>query len=468
MESNNNDNYVLVLEDRTEVKNEQEVGKLSVVSGVDDKGNLKTTEAIAANQTAFLKFNSKDGLLKNFMTNFLKQFNNPTHFGLYKVLSNNVEQGVDNLRTMLQSREKSESKQQLAEMGVPFEDYLPRQKNATAIDESKIDWKQLDDLGLSRERLEQSGELEKLLNWQKSNLLTIAVPIGDTTIYTEARLAFRTDESGNIGLAIHPLRKEPQLDFPYMGYKFSPEEKEALLAMGNLGKTIEVTPKTGEPFSAYVSIDPQTNEIIALRADRVNIPKEIKGVTLSDAQYKDLVEGKAVKVEGMTAKSGKIFNATLQVNAEKKGIEFIFGDNKSLRERQEHKQAQQQGAPHKLCGLELSEKQREALDSGRTLYLKNMVDKQGQPFNAYVRMDKNQNRPRFYKWNPDKKQETGKEKVVAVAEEHKTQVAVNNHGKTNEATKNVNEPLKSGQTQPTAAQKQKQDEKKQQRRGRKM
>ena len=467
MESNSNDNYVLVLEDRTEVKNEQEAGKLSVVSSVDEKGNLKTTEAIAANQTAFLKFNSKDGLLKNFMTNFLKQFNNPTHFGLYKVLADNVEQGVDNLRTMLQNREKPESNQQLAEMGVPFEDYLPQQKNATAIDESKIDWKQLDNLGLTRERLEQSGELEKMLNWQKSNLITIAVPIGGTTIYTEARLAFRTDDNGNIGLAIHPLRKEPQLDFPYMGYKFSPEEKEQLLATGNLGKTIEVTPKNGEPFSAYVSIDPQTNEIIALRADRVNIPKEIKGVSLSDVQYKDLVEGKAVKVEGMTAKSGKTFNAVLQVNAERKGIEFIFENKQGLKERQQHKQ--QQGVPHKLCGLELSDKQREALDSGRTLYLKNMVDKQGQPFNAYVRMDKEQNRPRFYKWTPDKKQETGKEKMVAVAEEHKTQVAVNNHGKTNEATKDVKEPLKTGQTQPTAEQKQKQDENKQKKsRGRKM
>lgn len=63
--------------------------------------------------------------------------------------------------------------------------------------------------------------------------------------------------------------------------------------------------------------------------------------------------------------------------------------------------------------------------------------KQGQPFNAYVRMDTEQNRPRFYKWNPDKKQETGKEKVVDVAEEHKTQVAVNNHVKANEATKNM-------------------------------
>ena len=466
MESNSNDNYVLVLEDRTEVKNENDAGKLSVVSGIDDKGKLQTTEAKDVHQAAFLKFNNKDGLLKNFMTNFLKQFNEPSRFGLYKVVANNVEQGVASLHTMLQNREKPENKQQLADCQVRFDDFLPKQKNATAIDESKIDWKQLDNLGLTRERLEQSGELAKMLNWQKSNLITIAVPIGNTTIYTDARLAFRTDGEGNIGLAVHPLRKEPQLDFPYMGYKFSPEEKEQLLATGNLGKTIEITPKNGEPFAAYVSIDPQTNELIALRADRVAIPKEIKGVTLSDAQYKDLVEGKAVKVEGMTAKSGKSFDATLQVNAEKKGIEFIFENKQGLKERQQH--SQQQGAPRKLCGLELSDKQREALDSGRTLYLKNMVDKEGQPFNAYVKMDKEQNRPRFYKWNPDKKQETGKEKVVAVAEEHKTQVAVNNQGKTNEATKNVHEPLKSGQIQPTAVQKQKQDEKKQQRRGRKM
>ena len=466
MESNNNDNYVLVLEDRTEVKNANEMGKLSVVSGIDDKGKLQTTEAKDVHQAAFLKFNNKDGLLKNFMTNFLKQFNEPSRFGLYKVVANNVEQGVASLHTMLQNREKPENKQQLADSQVRFDDFLPKQKNATAIDESKIDWKQLDNLGLTRERLEQSGELAKMLNWQKSNLVTIAIPMGDTTIYTDARLAFRTDGEGNIGLAVHPLRKEPQLDFPYMGHKFSPEEKEQLLATGNLGKTIEITPKNGEPFAAYVSIDPQTNELIALRADRVNIPKEIKGVTLSDAQYKDLVEGKAVKVEGMTAKSGKSFDATLQVNAEKKGIEFIFENKQGLKERQQH--TQQQGAPRKLCGLELSDKQREALDSGRTLYLKNMVDKEGQPFNAYVKMDKEQNRPHFYKWNPDKKQETGKEKVVAVAEEHKTQIAGNNQGKTNEATKNVNEPLKSGQTQPTAVQKQKLEEKKQQRRGRKM
>ena len=82
-QNDNGQEFVLVLEDRTEVKNQQESGKLTIVSGIDDKGNLKTTEALAANQAAFLKFNSKDGLLKNFLTNFLKQFNNPSHFGLF-------------------------------------------------------------------------------------------------------------------------------------------------------------------------------------------------------------------------------------------------------------------------------------------------------------------------------------------------------------------------------------------------
>ena len=460
MDNNHTDDYVLVLEDRTEVKNEAEVGKLSVVSNIDEKGILKTSPAEEVNQGNFLKFNSRDGLLKNFMENFLKQFNKPKHWGLYKVLADNVGQGIENLKTMLQNKQNPDNQQKIKDIQLNFEDYLPQQKNATAINPERVDWKILENLGLSKEKLEQSGELDKILNWQKTNLLPIAIPVGDITIHTEARLAFRTDEEGKISLAVHSLRKEPQLDFPYMGHKFSNEEKETLLATGNLGKTIEVMPKNGEPFSAYISIDPQTNELIALRADRISIPQEIKGVTLSDGQYKDLVEGKAVKVEGMTSKNGKSFDATLQVNAEKKGIEFIFGNRTTLQERKVQNQdlgQSHEGVPHKLCGLELSYKQREALDNGRTLYLKNMVDKEGNPFNAYVRMDKEQNRPRFYKWNPDKKQDN--EKVEAIAEGNKTQVAVNNYGKTNEATKDLKEPLKYQQTQPTEAQQAKQEQK---------
>ena len=215
MESNNND-YVLVLEDRTDVKNEQEVGTLSVVSGINETGKLKTSEAKETQQTSFLKFNNQDGLLKNFMKNFLKQFNDPTRFGLYKVLASNVEQGVKNLKEALQNRDIPENKQQLETAQVRFEDFLPQQKNATAVNPERVDWKMLETLGLSREKLEQNGELDKMLNWQKTNLLSIAIPVGETTIQTEARLAFRTDEERKISLAVHSLRKEPQLDFPYM------------------------------------------------------------------------------------------------------------------------------------------------------------------------------------------------------------------------------------------------------------
>ena len=45
MDNNHADDLVLVLEDRTEVKNEAEVGKLSGVSNIDEKEKLKTALA---------------------------------------------------------------------------------------------------------------------------------------------------------------------------------------------------------------------------------------------------------------------------------------------------------------------------------------------------------------------------------------------------------------------------------------
>ena len=162
MDNNHMDDYVLVFEDRTEVKNEAEVGKLSVVSNIDEKGKLKTTPAEEANQDNFLKFNSRDGLLKSFMENFLKQFNEPKRFGLYKVLSDNVEQGVANLKTMLQNKQNPDNQQKIKDIQLDSEDYLSQQKNATAINPERVNWKMLETLGLSKEKLEQNGELDKI------------------------------------------------------------------------------------------------------------------------------------------------------------------------------------------------------------------------------------------------------------------------------------------------------------------
>ena len=99
------------------------------------------------------------------------------------------------------------------------------------------------------------------------------------------------------------------------------------------------------------------------------------------------------------------------------------------------------------------------MNAGSTLYLKNMVDKEGKSFQCLCPYGQGGKPPTLYKWNPDKKQDKGK--VEAVAEENKTQVAVNNHGKTNEATKHVNEWLKTSQIHATVAQLQEQYENKQ-------
>ena len=48
---------------------------------------------------------------------------------------------------------------------------------------------------------------------------------------------------------------------------------------------------------------------------------------------------------------------------------------------------------------------------------------------------------------------------MGIAEESKTQMAVNNDGSTNEATKNVKEPLQRGQTAPKDENQQRQQRK---------
>lgn len=197
--------------------------------------------------------------------------------------------------------------------------------------------------------------------------------------------------------------------------------------------------------------------MVALRADKLKIPETIKGVTLNDVQKKELSEGKAVLVEGMTSKSGKEFSSLVQVNADKKGLEFRFDNQPKQAQQNEQRQTQQQNGevriPKTLLGVELSDKQRSQLQEGKTAYVAGMKDDKGQEFNAYVKVNNEKGKLDFFKWNPDKAKE------VTPDNASKTQVAVNNEGKTDEATKKVDEPLKKGQTQPTEKQSEKQDKK---------
>lgn len=136
------------------------------------------------------------------------------------------------------------------------------------------------------------------------------------------------------------------------------------------------------------------------------------------------------------------------------GYNFSSVDIKNLQEVGNMGTVAQITAPKTIGGVSLTEQQKLDFQAEKPIYLKGMVkDGLEQPYNAYIKFDRENGKPGFSRTNPDKAQI--KEKIPA--SESRTQVAVNTDGKTNEATKGVKEPLKQGQQKPTAPQKEKQE-----------
>lgn len=268
----------------------------------------------------------------------------------------------------------------------------------------------------------------------------------------DARLSFQTNEEGQVVVAIHGIRKEPTLNFPFFGHEFSKEDKENLLKTGNMGRVVDLTNlKTGEPVPSIISVDRLTNELVALHADKIKIPDDIKGVKLNEEQKQTLLQGKPLYIEGMTSQKGEPFDATVQFNADKRYVEFQFDRNKNNSQDQNNQQSQSQELPRSFRGKELSEQQYQQFKEGKTIYVDGLVDKQGKEYKGYVTFDKDTGKVGFSFSNPNSVK-------VQPAEEHKTQTAVNSEGKTNEATKNIKEPLKSGQKEPDTQKQQEEQE----------
>ncbi|MDR1339853.1 MAG: DUF3945 domain-containing protein [Prevotellaceae bacterium] len=242
-----------------------------------------------------------------------------------------------------------------------------------AIDENRVDWKQFDRLGISRETLEKTGNLDKLLNWQKTDLLPVSLKFDDVSLRTDARLGLREMPDGKLSIAVHAIRREPELDRYYFGIKFTEEDKQNLLKTGNLGRVAETEYRQGEKVPVFISIDRQTNELVAIRTDKIKIPETVKGVQLNEMQKKDLSEGKAVWIENMTSKKNTLFSACLQFNADKRGFEFRFDNEKQ--EQSQKQSNEQKDVPKTFRGQKLDEDQRSSLKEGKTAYVSGLEDK---------------------------------------------------------------------------------------------
>lgn len=432
--------------------------KLNVVTGMNEDGTPKTAKATPENEPDFLKIDKNGNALENFMSNFMAQSKDPTHFHFFKIPMNMISNMIPVLQEMLKDQDNPSNKAMLDMHRVLPEAFS--RKPYQAIDESRIEWKQFESLGVTKEMLEKTNSMDKLLNWQKTPvLLPIKAEIGNTTIRTDARLSLRETPEGKLNLVVHSLRKEPQLDGFVYGTRLTEDDKQSLRQTGHAGRLVEIEPVKGQKMQAFLSVDKMTNELVAVRADKIKIPNEVKGVTLNEQQKKDLSEGKAVYLEGMTAKNGKEFNATVQINADRRSLEFKFDNaNKLSQDKSQNQQQAQTDAPKfriptRLLGAELSKEQQDNLRENKTIYVTGMKDKAGESFNAYIRVNTEKEKLDFFKWNPDKAQK------VTPDNASKTQVAVNSEGKTNEATKDIKEPLKQGQTQPTPKQEEKQEQK---------
>lgn len=391
---------------------------IQAVSEINKNGKYSTVPADKEHQNSFLKIDRYATFFENFLKNFWSQLKDPTHFGLFTMKEEEfdkpeVKQAIEDLAegkktkaveeflkkyeiTPKNQTEQSINNQNSEEMAKKNQTQQPvveandqQQNNQYRYNESMINWDQLKNFGLSREYLQERGLLDSMLKGYKTNqLVPINLNFGSAVLRTDARLSLQQSNTGEVVLAIHGIRKQPELERPYFGHIFSEEDKKNLLETGNMGRVVELKGRNGEYIPSFISLDKMTNEVVAMRAENVYIPNEIKGVQLTDQEKNDLREGKKVYIEGMTAKSGNEFNAHIQVNAERRGIDFIFENDRIFNRTA-------------LGGVELTKQQIEDLNAGKAIFVEDMQRKDGELFSSYVKLDEATGRPNYTRYNPD-------------------------------------------------------------------
>ena len=448
--------------------------KIQAVKSIDENGKMETVDPTKKNQNQFMRVDKSGDFFSNFFSNFFSQLKNPTNFSFFKVPAPIAVEKAQEMQKQV-DKPTPEGEKIMKEHEVKIEQQSDKKQvnqNNMATTQTtqeaseyrykpeQIDWDTMTNLGLSKEYLEKRNLLEPLLKGYKTNeLLPIGVNLGGTILRTDARLSLQQAEDGKVVVGIYGIKKEPNLHFEFFGHKFTDEDKKNLLETGNMGRVVDLkNSKTGELMPSIISIDRLTNDVIALRTDFIKVPDEIKGVKLDDAQKQTLMEGKPLKLEGMISTKGTEFSATVQFNADKRYVEFLFDRNNSNRQTQSNgqtqnnQQNQSQEAPKTFRGKELTDDQHKDFKAGQTIYIDGLKDKKGQPYQGYITFNKENGKTNFEFPNQYKER-------IKPTEAHKTQTAVNSEGKTNEATKNIKEPLKSGQQTPKNKQQQEQQEK---------
>ena len=355
------------------VVRDEKTGEISVVAGLNADGFHKRIPAKAENSQSFLQFDRHGDVLDNFFKNFFRQCKEPSRFGFYRVAADQADKLLEVIKDLLkdpegnkemlaphkvdtsgyekkvqeeQSAEKQEQpgqkqddepkKQEEMEQKNEQNQENPQQAQSNRgyqpIDESKINWKELEEKwGVKRDDLEKSGDLNRMLNYGKSDLVRVSPNFGGEAFELDARLSFKKDGEGNVSLVPHFIRKEQKLD-EYKEHKFSDDDRKNLRETGNLGRVVDLVDReTGEIIPSFVSIDRKTNEITDVPASKVRIPERIGKTEITKQEQDMLRAGLPVRDKLIERKDGRKFVTTLQVNVEQRGVEFVPGTGRSPR-----------------------------------------------------------------------------------------------------------------------------------------
>ena len=401
-------------------KNDPQTG-VQAVSGIDEKGKVQTVPADERNENSFLKFEKNSSILENFIKNFWSQLKEPTHFRLIRMTIHDYKQNKQAIKDLSQGKEtdtvkeflkryeirprenreqsknekeketmaKKQNPQEKAQQPVQTPQTQEQQAPRYRYNENMVNWEALEKIGVSKASLEQQGLLDSMLKGYKTNkLVPLTLTLTSAKVKLDARLSFIAMPDGQIGLGIHGIRKEPELERPYFGHIFTEEDKKNLRETGNMGRVAELNLNGGAYTPCLISIDKNTNELVAVRQENVYIPSEVKGIKLTADEINALKEGKPVYVDGMTSKNGKPFDATLQYSAERRGLEFIYPESQGFNQQS-------------LGGVQLSPSQIKMLSEGHTILVEDMKRTDGALFSSFVTLDKVTGRPQYTRHNPE-------------------------------------------------------------------
>lgn len=437
-----------------------ETGQVGAVVGQNPDGTPKMTDVKSTPLSELVKFTKGQNPLEAFTANFMRQAKNPTTFGIFKMSAEDYEALGEPMAEMLNDPETNKAM---------LDKYRVEMKTPTAkiqpVDPDKINWAAVEQQwGITREDLEKTGALQQMKYHHKSPQLHKVNDPDNPGEKIEARLSFRTNPDGTFSLIPHFVKEKPQLDQPFRGYTFTEEDKEALARTGNLGKVVELAdPKTGELQKCLVSVDKLTNEIECVTVKEAFIKPKVANIDLSMDDINYLKTGALIPKQYVELPNGQKFYADLQYNASKRDVAFVNSNlYKELNEQLQPERAlrdnwhDENGNPkrlHKWFDIPLDKAKQDAYLAGEKVYVGELKDSRGNTFSAYLQYDPKERKPETTRVYPDR------DKVVGIAEESKTQVAVNSEGKTNEATKNVKDPLQRGQTAPKDEAQQKQQRK---------